>query len=42
MSTRELERVEVLGRVNSGELKLKDAARILHLSYRQSKRLWRR
>src|SRR5215470_9587680 len=42
MSTRELERVEVLGRVSSGELKLKDAAAMLELSYRQVKRLWRR
>ena len=42
MSTRELERVEVRGRVGRGELKLKDAASILQLSYRQAKRLWRR
>src|SRR5215469_1725956 len=42
MSTRELERVEVMGRVGSGELKLKDAAAILRLSYRQGKRLWRK
>jgi transposase len=42
MSTRELERVEVLGRVSSRELKLKDAAAMLQLSYRQVKRLWRR
>src|SRR6267378_1439190 len=42
MSTRELERVEVRGRVGSGELKLKDAAAMLQLSYRQVKRLWRR
>jgi transposase len=41
MSTRELERVEVLGRVKSRELKLKDAAAMLQLSYRQVKRLWR-
>ena len=42
MSTRELERVEIMGRVGSGELKLKDAAAMLQLSYRQVKRLWRR
>lgn len=42
MSTRELERVERMGRVGSGELKLKDAAAMLQLSYRQVKRLWRR
>jgi transposase len=42
MSTRELERVEIMGRVGSGELKLKDAAAMLQLSYRQVKRVWRR
>jgi hypothetical protein len=42
MSPRELERVEVMGRVSSGELKLKDAVAMLQLSYRQVKRLWRR
>jgi transposase len=42
MSTRELERVEVMGRVAHKELKLTDAATILELSYRQVKRLWRR
>jgi transposase len=42
MSTRELERVEVMGRVDKGGLKLVDAAAILRLSYRQVKRLWRR
>lgn len=42
MSSRELERVEVMGRVGSGELKLSDAAEMLELSYRQAKRLWRR
>ena len=41
MSSRELERVEVMGRVGSGELKLSDAAVMLELSYRQTKRLWR-
>src|ERR1700757_1805878 len=42
MSTRELERVEVMGRVANEELKLIDAAAMLQLSYRQVKRLWRR
>ena len=42
MSTRELERVEVMGRVAKTGLKLVDAAIILRLSYRQVKRLWRR
>jgi len=42
MSTRELERVEVMGRVAKEELKLMDAASMLQLSYRQVKRLWRR
>jgi Helix-turn-helix domain len=42
MSSRELERVEVMGRVASGGLKLMDAAVMLQLSYRQAKRLWRR
>jgi len=42
MSSRELERVEVMGRVASGDLKLSDAAVMLELSYRPTKRLWRR
>jgi len=42
MSSRELERVEVMGRIASGGLKLMDAAAMLQLSYRQVKRLWRR
>ena len=42
MSTRELERVEVMGRVAHKALKLTDAAALLELSYRQVKRLWRR
>ncbi len=41
-SSHELERVEVMGRVGSGDLKLSDAAVMLELSYRQAKRLWRR
>jgi len=42
MSRGELRRVGVLERVKSGELKLKNAAEILGISYRQSKRLWKR
>lgn len=42
MSGRELERVEVMGRVASGELRLQHAAEMLGLSYRQSKRVWQR
>ena len=42
MSSLELERVEVMGRVASGDVKLTDAAVMLELSYRQTKRLWRR
>lgn len=42
MSRRELERVEVLGRVKGGQLRLVDGAVLMGLSYRQSKRLWQR
>jgi len=42
MSSGELERVEVMGRVGSGDLKLSDVAIMLELSYRQTKRLWQR
>ena len=42
MSRRELRRVEVMARVASNELKLVDAEKLLGLSYRQVKRLWRR
>ena len=42
MSSPELSRVEVMGRVRSGDLKLRDGAVLLGLSYRQTKRLWRR
>jgi triphosphoribosyl-dephospho-CoA synthetase len=42
MSSHELERVEVMGRVASVDLKLTTAAILLELSYRQAKRLWRR
>src|ERR1700731_2196176 len=42
MSTRELRRAEVLARVKSQTLRLVDAAKMLELSYRQTKRLWKR
>ncbi len=42
MSSKELQRVEVLSRVASKALRLVDAAEILVLSYRQTKRIWRR
>jgi transposase len=41
-STRDLERVEVTGRVAQEGLKLVDAAAMLQLSYRKVKRMWRR
>src|SRR5207247_11361038 len=42
MSARELTRVEVLARVKAGALTVKSAAVLLHVSYRQAKRLYRR
>ena len=42
MSKAELRKVEVLARVKSGALRVKDAAALLGLSYRQAKRLWKR
>jgi transposase len=42
MSRRELRRAGVLARVASEELKLVDAAKLLGVSYRQTKRLWKR
>jgi len=42
MSQEELRRVEVLARVRSGQLRVIDASRLLHVSYRQAKRLWKR
>lgn len=42
MSGKELRRVEVLGQVAGRALRLRDAAAMLQLSYRQTKRLWRR
>jgi transposase len=42
MSKRERSRLEVFGRVKRGELRLRKAAEILQLSYRQAKRLYGR
>jgi transposase len=42
MSQRELGRVEVLARVKSKELRLVDATVLLGVSYRHTKRLWKR
>ena len=42
MSKRELGRVEVLARVRSKQLLVVDAARLMRVSYRQAKRLWKR
>src|SRR5216683_2438388 len=41
MSQRELRRVEVLARVKSKDLKMVDAARLVGVSYRHAKRLWK-
>jgi len=42
MSKRELGRVEVLARVRGKQLRVVDAARLMRVSYRQAKRLWKR
>jgi len=42
MSKRELRRVEVLARVRSKQLRIADASRLMRVSYRQAKRLWKR
>lgn len=42
MSRKELQRAGELARVKAGELRLRDAAELMRLSYRQAKRLWRR
>ena len=42
MSSEELRRVEVLARVRSKQLQIVDASKLLHVSYRQAKRLWKR
>jgi transposase len=42
LSKKELSRVEVLGRVKARSLRLREAAELLELSYRQAKRVWAR
>lgn len=42
LSIKELKRIEVLGRVKSGSLRLSEAAELGGLSYRQMKRVWAR
>jgi transposase len=42
LSRKELSRVEVMGRVKAHSLRLREAAKLLELSYRQSKRIWAR
>jgi transposase len=42
LSSKELSRVEVMGRVKAGSLRLKNAAELLEVSYRQAKRVWAR
>lgn len=42
LSSRELSRVEVMGRVKAGNLRLGEASELLELSYRQAKRIWAR
>ena len=42
LSARELSRVEVMARVKAGSLRLREAAELLELSYRQAKRVWAR
>ena len=42
MSSKELSRAEVMGRVKAGNLRLREAGELLELSYRQAKRIWAR
>ena len=42
MSAKELSRVDVMSRVAAGALRLRSAAQMLGVSYRQVKRIWRR
>jgi transposase len=42
MSKEELRRLEVLARVRSKHLRIVDASKLLQVSYRQAKRLWKR
>jgi len=42
LSSKELSRAEVMGRVKAGNLRLGEASELLELSYRQAKRIWAR
>ena len=42
LSSKELQRVEVLGRVKAGQMGLLEASELVGLSYRQMKRVWSR
>ena len=42
LSRKELSRVEVMGRVKARSLRVREAAELLELSYRQAKRIWSR
>ena len=42
LSRRELQRAGVLARVKAGELRVRDAAELMGVGYRQAKRLWKR
>jgi hypothetical protein len=42
LSSKELSRTEVMGRVKAGSLCLREAGDLLELSYRQAKRIWAR
>jgi transposase len=42
LSKKELERAGILARVEAGELRVKDAGKLMRVSYRQAKRLWKR
>jgi hypothetical protein len=42
LSSKELSRAEVMGRVKAGSLRLREAGELLELSYRQAKRIWAR
>lgn len=42
LSRRELQRAGVLARVKAGELRVRHAAELMRISYRQARRLWKR
>jgi hypothetical protein len=42
MSVTELKRAAVLARVKAGDLSLRQASELMHLGYRQTRRLWRK